>query len=241
MLTSNLKPYHIKRQAFCLPRTSGFTLVEMAVVLTIVGLLLGALLLPLSAQMQLRQLNETRQRLAQINDALIGYVLLNGRLPCPSFEENPLNANYGIEDCSPVGFTPEDEGYLPWRTLGVPATDAWGLGSGSSKPIPGLWRYRRDENFDTAPEFNANILNTAGAFATDLRVYDRDGVMQHILDERPIAIIYSLGQDGVQNGRNASTSNFYESNEPSANFDDVLIWIGRPQLINRLAIAGKLP
>lgn len=211
----------------------------MAVVLTIVGLLLGALLLPLSAQMQLRQLNETRQRLAQINDALIGFVLLNGRLPCPSFEVNPLSTNYGMEDCSRVA----DEGYLPWRMLGVNPIDAWGtVRSNAADPWIGHWRYRVDENFDNATKFNTNILNnTTAAFATDLRVYDGAGVMQHILEELPIAIIYSLGQDGVRNGRNASESNFYESNEPSANFDDVLIWIGRPQLINRLAIAGKLP
>jgi prepilin-type N-terminal cleavage/methylation domain-containing protein len=218
--------------------STGFTLVEMAVVLTIVGLLLGALLLPLSAQMQLRQLNETRQRLTQINDALIGFVLLNGRLPCPSFESNPFSANYGMEDCTNVA----DEGYLPWRMLGVPAIDAWGtIRSNAGDPWIGHWRYRVDENFFTVALFNANILNTGAPFMTDLRVWDGAGVLQHTLAEHPIAIIYSLGPDGRVNGRNDIPDIHYETGEPRANFDDVLIWIGRPQLVNRLAIAGRLP
>ena len=58
----------IKRQ-----HQAGFTLVEMAIVLMIVGLLLGGLLVPLSAQMEQRNVTETRKQLDEIQQALIGY------------------------------------------------------------------------------------------------------------------------------------------------------------------------
>lgn len=100
----------------------GFTLVEMAVVVVIVALLLGALLVPLATQIQARNVKETRQGLKEIKEALLGFAITQGRLPCPDTDrdgrENP---------CTGVGL-PLDvvEGFLPWRDLGVPAIDAWG-------------------------------------------------------------------------------------------------------------------
>ena len=67
----------------------GFTLVEMAIVLVVVGLLVSAFLTPLRMQIELRNNSETQASLLEIRDALIGYALshnaLDGRpfLPCP--------------------------------------------------------------------------------------------------------------------------------------------------------------
>ena len=63
---------------------NGFTLLEMAIVLMIVGLLLGGMLVPLTAQMDQRNFTETRKSLDDIQQALIGYAIINGRLPCPA-------------------------------------------------------------------------------------------------------------------------------------------------------------
>ena len=62
----------------------GFTLIEMAIVLMIVGLLLGGMLVPLSAQMDQRNISDTQKSLSEIKEALIGYAMANGRLPCPA-------------------------------------------------------------------------------------------------------------------------------------------------------------
>ncbi len=63
----------------------GFTLVEMAVVLVIIGLLLGGLLIPLSTQMENDKRKETQATLAAIREALIGYAVINGSLrPAPA-------------------------------------------------------------------------------------------------------------------------------------------------------------
>ncbi|HLD09715.1 MAG TPA: prepilin-type N-terminal cleavage/methylation domain-containing protein, partial [Methylophilaceae bacterium] len=56
--------------------SNGFTLVEMAVVLVIVGLLLAGLLMPLSAQLDQRNTTDTQKALAEIQQALIGYAIV---------------------------------------------------------------------------------------------------------------------------------------------------------------------
>ena len=104
----------------------GFTLAELAVVLVIVGLLLGGLFMPLSAQMNSRNTNDTQKTLNDIRDALLGFAAANGRLPCPALATiSDTTAGAGLE--SPQGGPcANSAGVLPWVTLGVPETDAWG-------------------------------------------------------------------------------------------------------------------
>ena len=127
---------------------AGFSLVEMAIVLAIVGLLLGGLIPTLSAQMESQRINETRKQLDEIQQALIGFAIINGRLPCPAKATLATGlANAGMEAttapgnsiCACVaagGNTVADTsafactgttvtGVLPWVTLGIKETDAW--------------------------------------------------------------------------------------------------------------------
>lgn len=212
---------------------NGFTLTELAIVLVIVGLLIGGMLVPLSAQRDIRNISDTRKALAEIKEALFGFAIINGRLPCPTTQLDPANANYGIEDPACVNV----EGYLPWKTLGVPETDAWGsIRSASSDPFTGYWRYRADNAFSTA-----FTLNTPTASA--LSVQDAAGNDLTQATNSPVAVIYSTGPDLVANGQNAiaETPPIYQAGERSPSFDDVTLWIGRPILLNRLVTAGKLP
>lgn len=65
-------------------RSRGFTLTELAVVLTIVALLLGSLMYTLSAQIEQRNFEETRRRLEQARELVMAFAVVNGRLPCPA-------------------------------------------------------------------------------------------------------------------------------------------------------------
>jgi prepilin-type N-terminal cleavage/methylation domain len=67
-----------------LARHDGFTLAELAVVLVIVALLIGGLLIPLSTQIDIRNVADTRRALTEIREAMLGYLVVNGRLPCPA-------------------------------------------------------------------------------------------------------------------------------------------------------------
>ncbi|MBK9161903.1 MAG: prepilin-type N-terminal cleavage/methylation domain-containing protein [Nitrosomonadales bacterium] len=124
---------------------SGFTLIELAMVLMIVGLLLGGLLVPLNAQMEQKGISETQRSLEEVKGALIGFAMINGRLPCPAQAtlatgaagagEETLASNtcacassgstvaqVGSTACTETSVT----GVLPWVTLGLNETDGWG-------------------------------------------------------------------------------------------------------------------
>ena len=62
----------------------GFTLTEIAVAVAILALLLGGLLMPLSAQFEAAKVREAQRQIETARDAIIGFALANGRLPCPA-------------------------------------------------------------------------------------------------------------------------------------------------------------
>ena len=113
-------------------RQDGFTLVELAVVIAIVGLILGAFLAPLRAQIEATRVRETERMLGEIRQALIGYAITRGALPCPDVAAD------GIDGAAPTACTGTAlEGILPFQALGVPRADAWGR----------LFRYRVTREF----------------------------------------------------------------------------------------------
>jgi type II secretory pathway pseudopilin PulG len=65
-------------------RESGFSLVELAVVMTVVAFLLGGLMYTLSAQIEQRNFEETRRRLEQARELVLSFAIVNGRMPCPA-------------------------------------------------------------------------------------------------------------------------------------------------------------
>lgn len=65
-------------------RNAGFTLTELAVVMTIVAFLLASLMYTLSAQTEQRNFEETRRRLEQARELVLSFAVVNGRLPCPA-------------------------------------------------------------------------------------------------------------------------------------------------------------
>ena len=120
----------------------GFTLVEMAVVLFILGLLIAGLLGPLETQLEARDRRQTLDTMEVILDALYGYAITNRRLPCPNtdgdgVEQLDTDIN-GTDDYDAFtgpaldaivasgGDCINEEGFVPWVTLGVKQGDAWG-------------------------------------------------------------------------------------------------------------------
>ncbi len=107
-------------------RRGGFTLVEMAVVLLILGLLVAGAIGPLETQLEARDRAAALTLLERARDALYGYAVTYGRLPCPDTDgdgrPNPAfdPANKLTATCT--GAT----GFLPWVELGVEGGDPWG-------------------------------------------------------------------------------------------------------------------
>jgi prepilin-type N-terminal cleavage/methylation domain-containing protein len=103
-------------------RYAGFTLVEMAIVLVILGFVLSALLLPLQAQRQQVFQAQTEATLDNAKRALLGFAQSRGRLPCPA-----TLASTGREQPLGGGACTQQVGFLPAATLGVEPTDAQGF------------------------------------------------------------------------------------------------------------------
>jgi len=225
-------------------RAEGFSLIEMAIVLAILSFLLGGLLPLLTGQMERQSRHETRKQMEEIKDALTGYAIINGILPCPTTQPDPTNANYGMSDAT-CSANVAAEGYLPWKTLGVTETDAWGSKrTSTASPWTGYWRYRVDRNFTTTI-----TMTTGFCTATNdcLSIKDNNGNYLNSTSataEHPVAIVYSTGQNITADGQNMSfepTTGIYQSDVPNPAFDDMMIWISRPQLFNRMVAASKLP
>lgn len=116
----------------------GFTLTELAVVLTIVAILLSSLMWTLSAQSEQRSREDTLRKLDQAKELLVSFAVVNGRLPCPARCSNfpACNAAGDGGDEAPAGggvCTDTYAGYLPGRAIGFQSTDgngyavdAWG-------------------------------------------------------------------------------------------------------------------
>ncbi len=216
---------------------TGFSLLEVSLVLFVLALLMHFSFSPLTRSAQHSQTLKTRAQLQNVQEALIGFVLLHGRLPCPDYDTDNTSTAYGLED-SNCNFSFNQEGYLPWKTLGVEAND----------PFGDRWRYRIERKYADALELKQRLLNEEGCstpcaapFPDDkLQIIDSQGRSLHSQQERPIALVFSLGKNQTADGANAVWDAQYQADAPSHNFDDELIWINRSTLAKTLLQAGKL-
>lgn len=239
--------------ALCVKRrpAAGFTLVELAVALTVVGLLLAMLTPSLGERIERLRLAETRQALADAQEALLGFAVANGRLPRPatSFAD-------GTESAAPCASDAACTGFLPWQTLGVRNTDGWQK----------LLRYSVTPAFANAP------FTLTGSGSKKILSRDAAGNQSYLVGSASAcstgspcaaAVVHSAGKnnwgtlaDGGSVGDFSTTNADEDANENASTrffarppgtvpgggeFDDVVVWLPTTILINRLVAAGRLP
>ncbi len=113
--------------------SSGFSLIELAVVLFIVSLLLGVFVSAGTGFLSGKTVEEDRKKLQAIETALAGYVSVNGRLPCPAngnlVVTDPLAGSEVRDangDCTSgnVAIADQRTGVVPWTTIAITEADA---------------------------------------------------------------------------------------------------------------------
>ena len=222
--------------------SAGFTLLEITVVILILGLLLGGLLVPLSVQRENRERAETWETLEEIKEALYGFALVNGRLPCPDTDgdgnEDRNDTDTGCEADVVAGTFP---GTLPSADLGVKRLDRWGQPVGYH--VTDVFANDAFSLDDTGRlEVRESAEDDASAVATELPVivisHGSNWALSSSTDELANNDAFDSEATSVQ--RRTYVYRNYSQAE-NAEFDDLLIWLSPHVLMNRMLAAGKLP
>ena len=234
-------------------KQQGFSLIEMAVVMVIVGALLGGLLVSLGSTREINFRNDATDQIDEITEALYGFAQANGRLPCPA-----TVASAGAEDPLGGGNCTQDFGFVPSVTLGL----AGSVDSNGLLIDPWLSPYRYNVS-----DVLANAFTTAGGMRAagfpaltgtppDLRVCTDAACATVIADALP-AVVVSLGAnwasfsgaDEVENSgettiagfRHANNNDFASALYIEDVFDDTISWMSANILYTRMISAGQLP
>ncbi len=215
--------------------------------------------------MERKGIDETRTQLDEIKEALIGYAVIKGRLPCPA-----SSTSHGVEDPSGGGACNHFyDGFVPAVTLGLSGTDSSGyLEDAWGNPIRYAvtsWSYTGTpsvSNVFTSTSGNGmsqvgmsnlspNLIVCATASSNSSSCSGGD-----TLTSDAVAVIYSIGKNGSSGGtgsdeaenpnpNSSDNDRVFVSHTPSATsgnqFDDIMVWISPNVLVNRMVTAGKLP
>jgi len=227
---------------------AGFTLVEIAIVLLIVGLMIGGMIAPLSSQLEQKRVAETLRIMDESKEALFGFALRNGYLPCPAISAQDGREDRAGSQCA------KRYGYLPWATLGTSRLDGWG----------------RLMGYSVTPAFADSASFFSLSSPRDITVATRgmDGALAPAtaVNDIPAALIsfgrngygatsdqnIALADAGVNNvdektnlqGGGVALVSRPVSDDPRAAggpYDDIVSWISPNILYNRMVAAQKLP
>ena len=105
----------------------GFTLIEIVVVLFILAVVIGMAAAITRAVIGTQKRALTTTRMATVDTALIQFVMQQKRLPCPAdgtLVSGANNAGVEANHDAVAGCTSQQNGVVPWQTLGLAETDA---------------------------------------------------------------------------------------------------------------------
>lgn len=237
----------------------GFTLIELAVVLVIVGILLGGFIGTFAARVDTTRVHNTEKEMEEIKQVLMAYAFTQTppHLPCPDVDDPPD----GIENRSTVTpfqckLSPTGKmGVVPWLTLGLAYDDSWGM----------RYSYWAGVNYSKGTGFNLSTDNS-GLATIETRV----GNTKENMVINAVAVILSHGKNGYggidsndntrafpaagtfvdeQGNIDVDTDSDFMSRPPTdqqaatvgGEFDDIITWINSYELKAKMVETGVLP
>ena len=186
---------------------SGFTLIEIAVVLVIIGILVGSFIGAFADRIETTRRDNTSKQLEEIRSAILGFASAQGRLPCPS-----TTTSIGLEQPVGGGVCTWQHGFVPGRTLGINGAynrdnlliDSWGNPIRYSITTSNLSAFTSPYTVPPPPALPTGIKGVGMAVLNpNLVVCDGDstsgtacaGGVNPLIDSAPF-ILLSLGKDG---------------------------------------------
>ncbi|MGJ8689561.1 MAG: prepilin-type N-terminal cleavage/methylation domain-containing protein [Gammaproteobacteria bacterium] len=248
-----------------LRKSGGFSLIEMAMVMLILGFLLAGLFTALGESDTNRRRSEAKTQIDNIVEALYGFAQTTGRIPCPA-----IATSNGLESVRANTSCRRPHGFVPASSLGLQGTvnannlltDPWGnpyrysvstYPTGPNQPITAFTTVAGTQTQfanNGLPAGDANLLCVSAEVACGAPI---------LTDIAP-ALVYSMGEDfglvpsttyqeenasqGVAGFLMATDNNFVTRDyaaEGANQFDDILVWMSVNTLNSRLIAAGKLP
>ncbi|HEX5057180.1 MAG TPA: prepilin-type N-terminal cleavage/methylation domain-containing protein [Gammaproteobacteria bacterium] len=234
-------------------KQTGFTLVELSMVLVVIGLILGTAITALTSFLARAQFSETRAQLALVQEALIGYAISKGRLPCPDVNDYPPtaptmgSASDGVGDMtgtSPGDTCVREYGYLPYAELGLPPRDIWGT----------YYQYRVDDVYADIPPAGQTVTFSLTETEGEIDVKDSAASANPIADNI-VALVFSAGpnahvsvpavsadeDENLNNDRIYVDKDYVPAGASTPEFDDILNWISSYTLKAKMTKAQRLP
>jgi prepilin-type N-terminal cleavage/methylation domain-containing protein len=235
---------------------SGFSLIELAIVLVIIGMLVGSILGTLGARIENTRISETKDALEEIKLALYGFAVSKTpvRLPCPDI------SNDGVEDFDPLSPTqcasPQVAANLPWATLGIERGDAWA--STYSYWVADLYSKTTGFALTTDATGVAQILDTAGSatalsnnvaaviFSHGKNQYGSIGLDNAVRSSSPGGAAYADEDENTDGDSRfvsrpvTTVGSLAESTIPVV-YDDIVEWVSEYELKGIMVKAKVLP
>lgn len=189
---------------------AGFTLVELAVVVFLVGLLASVGLSALNAQMTSASISATKKKQEIIKDTLIAYLGINKRLPCPAIDNSGQESR--VTTNTPANCTGYF-GILPYATLGLSKSTALdGQENFFSYAVSSQWTLTYSI---AAPIAGGTSTNAAGSafnvgISGALSIKDRSpatSATTTVISSNAAAFIVSHGKNGLGALTTKGTSN----------------------------------
>jgi len=232
----------------------GFSLVELSIVLVIIGALAGTAVIPLTTSIRQTHYKQTNRQLQSIREAMHGYLVSNGKLPCPVdiTSDNAVAADIPNPCILPAGGVPAAElGVMGERAANGALLDRWG------RPIQYAVSMTDNKELGTSgfPDWlSAGEPGTVGAekLLADLQLCRKavssGCVRKDLIADQIVWVIYSLGEGNDKNGiqaENQDEDTVFAVSAYSINvdqpFDDQVIWASRSELVYWLLRANWLP
>lgn len=224
-------PVNIKAQQ------RGFTLMELAVVLMIVGFLLSGLLVSVGQNAEGNRRSDALAKLRTIEEALYGFAQSTGRLPCPATTTGS-EATGGTSGCT------QWHGFVSASALGINGpVNASGL---LLDPWGNPYRYSVAGGFVT-DGLKTVFQDWADTTPPSVITVCADPACDGVIANNIPVVVLSMGANWAQFSSpaeiaNASPTNVFVSTTYSEeDFDDILLWISPNVLFTRMISAGRLP